>query len=166
MSFEAALRKGLELQPRELSGHAELAMVLVLRGEAAEALREAELETQPSWKRFVRAVALFASGDRVAADAALQELIVEDADNSSFQIASAYAQRNEADKAFEWLDKAVVARDSGIVQLLADPFLFAQRSDPRFAPFCRKVGLPAPGEAAQASAHDHGAQPNAAERKP
>jgi len=147
---EAAIRKALELQPGELSGHAQLAVVLVLRGEVAEALREAELETQPSWKRYARAVALFASGDHAAADAALEELIVEDAENSSFQIASVYAYRKEADKAFEWLEKAVIARDAGLVQLLADPFLMTMRSDPRFAPFCRKIGLPAPGEAAAA----------------
>jgi TolB-like protein/Flp pilus assembly protein TadD len=163
---EVAIRKGLELQPGELSAHAELAVVLVQRGQAAEALREAELETQSSWKRYARALALFASGDRAAADAALQELIVEDADNSSLQIASVYAYRKDADKVFEWLENAVVARDSGVVQLLADPFLMAVRSDPRFAPFCRKVGLPVPGESAETVSTGAAAQPVAAERKP
>ncbi len=165
---EASVRKALELQPGELAGHAELAAILVLRGDAAGALREAELETQPSWKRYARALALFAGGDRAAADAALQDLIVEDAENSSFQVASVYAYRKEADKAFEWLEKAVVARDSGVMQLLADPFLVSVRSDPRFAPFCRKVGLPVPGEAAPAPAPGagQGVQSDAAGRKP
>ena len=163
---EAEVRKALELQPGELGGHAELAMILVQRGDAAAALREAELETQPSWKRYARAVALFASGDHAAADVALQELIVEDAENSSLQIASVYAFRKETDKVFEWLEKAVVARDPGTMQLLADPFLVAVRSDPRFAPFCRKIGLPVPGEALQPPATGQPAQPAAAERKP
>ncbi len=163
---EATVRKALELQPGELAGHAELAVILVLRSDVAGALREAELETQPSWKRYARAVALFARGDRAAADAALQELIVEDAENSSFQIASVYGFRHEPDNVFDWFEKAVVARDSGVVQLLADPFLVAVRSDPRFAPFCKRVGLPVPGVATQPLAAGQGAPPDAAERKP
>ena len=161
---EATIRKALELQPGELAGHAELAVILVQRGDVAGALREAELETQPSWKRYARATALFASGDRAAADAALQELIVEDAESSSVQIASVYGYRKDADKTFEWLEKAFVARDAGLVQLLADPFILAMQSDPRFAPFCRKVGLPVP--AGTSPAPGAGAQPDAAGRKP
>jgi TolB-like protein/Flp pilus assembly protein TadD len=143
---EASFRKGLEIQPGELGANAELVSIHVLRGDVAAALRDAELEADPTWKRFARALALFASGNRTAADTALQELIVNDAEWSSFQIASVYAYRKEADKAFEWLDQALVRRDGGTVQLLADPFLTSFRSDPRFAAFCRKVGLPVPGE--------------------
>jgi TolB-like protein/Flp pilus assembly protein TadD len=156
---EASLRKGLDIQPGELGAHAQIVEIQVLRGDAASALREAELEQEPSWKHFARALALFASGDRTAADTALQELINKDAEESSFQIAAAYAYRREADKAFEWLDQALIRRDGGTVQLLADPFLMSFRSDPRYAAFCRKIGLPVPGEqsapAAQAEAPQH-----------
>lgn len=31
--------------------------------------------------------------------------------------------------------------------LLTDPFIRRYKDDPRFAAFCRKVGLPVPGEA-------------------
>jgi hypothetical protein len=41
-------------------------------------------------------------------------------------------------------------RDSGIGLLLYDPFILRYKNDPRFAAFCRKVGLPVPREA---SAH-------------
>ncbi len=37
-------------------------------------------------------------------------------------------------------------RDPGITELLWDPFLLAYKDDPRFAAFCKKVGLPVPGE--------------------
>jgi len=145
---EAALRKGLEIQPTELGAHAEIVVIYVLRGDPDSALREAELETESSWKRFARALALFASGDRPAADAALQDLIANNAEESSFQIASAYAYRKEPDKAFEWLDQALARRDGGVVQLLADRFLMAFRADPRYSAFCRKAGLPVPAESA------------------
>jgi hypothetical protein len=32
------------------------------------------------------------------------------------------------------------------VLLLFDPFILRYKDDPRFAAFCRKVGLPVPGE--------------------
>ena len=32
--------------------------------------------------------------------------------------------------------------------LLFDPFITRYKDDPRFAAFCRKVGLPVPGQAA------------------
>lgn len=35
----------------------------------------------------------------------------------------------------------------GIAYLLYDPFILRFKDDPRFAAFCRKVGLPVPGAA-------------------
>jgi hypothetical protein len=37
-------------------------------------------------------------------------------------------------------------RNSGITHLLYDPFILRYKDDPRFATFCRKVGLVVPGE--------------------
>ena len=37
-------------------------------------------------------------------------------------------------------------RDPGITNLLFDPIILRYEDDPRFAAFCRKVGLPVPGE--------------------
>jgi hypothetical protein len=44
-----------------------------------------------------------------------------------------------------WLDRALDIRDPGIWLLLNDPFILRYKDDPRFAAFCRKVGLPVPG---------------------
>jgi len=49
---------------------------------------------------------------------------------------------------FTWLDRAFSNRDSGISYLLYDPFILRYKDDPRFAAFCRKVGLPTPAEIA------------------
>jgi hypothetical protein len=43
-------------------------------------------------------------------------------------------------------------RDAGIQFVLFDPFILRYKDDPRFAAFCRKVGLPLPGEAPRKSA--------------
>jgi hypothetical protein len=87
--------------------------------------------------------------DRSAADAALRTLIERQANNSAYQIAEVYALRNDAKATFEWLDRAWTNRDAGAQYLLFDPFILRYRDDPRFAAFCRKVGLPVPGEAAR-----------------
>lgn len=55
-----------------------------------------------------------------------------------------YALRKQPDQAFAWLERARANNDPGISNLLTDPFLLAYKDDPRFAAFCRKVGLPFP----------------------
>jgi hypothetical protein len=82
-----------------------------------------------------------------AADAALRALIDNDAGTTAYQIAEVYALRNDAKATFEWLDRAWSNRDSGIQYVLFDPFILRYKDDPRFAAFCRTVGLPVPGAA-------------------
>jgi hypothetical protein len=76
----------------------------------------------------------------------------EDAGGAPFQIAEVYALRNDAKATFEWLDRAWSSRDAGVGLLLFDPFILRFKDDPRFAAFCRKVGLPVPGNAAAVKA--------------
>ena len=92
------------------------------------------------------------SGDPVAADAALKNLVDNGADAFAYQIAQVYALRNDSDKVFEWLDHAWAHRDTGVGQLLYDPFIIRYKHDPRFAAYCKKAGLPVPGEPATAKA--------------
>jgi len=64
----------------------------------------------------------------------------------AYQIAEVYALRDDADRVFEWLDRAWASRDTGIRNLLIDPFFKRYRDTPRFAAFCNKVGLPLPAK--------------------
>jgi hypothetical protein len=89
-------------------------------------------------------------GDQNAADAALRTLIEKQANNSAYQIAELYALRNDAKGTFGWLDRAWNNRDPGIQYLLFDAFILRFKDDPRFAAFCRKVGLPVLGGATPA----------------
>ena len=57
---------------------------------------------------------------------------------------SYHAFRGDADKTFEWLDRAYEKHDPGVMAIIDNPFTRELRSDPRFGAFCKKVGLPPP----------------------
>ena len=143
---EAIIRKAIELQPGAAQYHQQLAVVAIVRGDSVAALCAAQQEPPGPWRDVALAMALQIGADRAAADAALKDLVDKHAKGSAYQIAESYALRNDADHAFEWLDGAWSNRDPGIAGLLYDPLILRYRSDPRFAAFCRRVGLPAPGE--------------------
>jgi hypothetical protein len=84
--------------------------------------------------------------DREAADAALQRLLDADgqAKDDAYAIARVYALRNDADKAFAWLQRDRERGDNGVLNVLADPLILRLRNDPRLAQYCRDVDLPAP----------------------
>jgi tetratricopeptide (TPR) repeat protein len=134
-------RRAIELQPGAGSLNYQLVIIEILRGNAKAALEAAQHEPV-GWQVDAIALAKQISGDPAEADAALKTQIEQDAAAGAFQIAQTYALRNDADKTFEWLDRALSNRDSGISYLLFDPLILRFRDDPRFAAFCKKVGLP------------------------
>jgi serine/threonine-protein kinase len=135
-------RKAIELQPGGAGTWEMLALVEAKRGDGEAALKAAAQETDPDWRAYAMALAQQARGDAVAADAALNALIAGHSDDMSFQIAAVYAFRGDADKTFEWLDRAYEKHDPGVMAIIDNPFTRELRSDPRFAAFCKKVGLP------------------------
>jgi TolB-like protein/Flp pilus assembly protein TadD len=146
------IRRAIELEPAAAAYHCTLAEIEIQRGNAEAALAAARQETDPSWRRIALALAQQISTDRVAADRALKTLIENDARSGAFQIAQVYALRNDAQATFDWLERAWSIRDPGVNALLFDPLILRFKADPRFAAFCRKVGLPAPGETAARAA--------------
>ena len=143
---EEAARRCLELQPGRAGCLATLVNIEILRGDAQRALTAAHRLPSERDQRDQVAKTLQIGNDRAAADAALKNVIERDGSYDPYLVARIYAIRNDADKTFEWLDRAWGARDSDIQQLLYDPFLTRYKNDPRFATFCRKVGLPTPAE--------------------
>ena len=134
-------RKAIELQPGGAGTWEMLALVEAKRGDGEAALKAAAQETDPDWRAYAMALAQQARGDKAAADAALNALIAGHSDDMSFQIATVYAFRGDADKTFEWLDRAYEKQDPGVMAIIDNPFTQDLRSDPRFAAFCKKVGL-------------------------
>ena len=139
-----AISQGIELNPGATNTHSALANLEIQRGDAKAALAAAQEEVPGVWQTIALALARQIGGDRAAADAALMNLIDRDSNGSAYQIAVVYALRRDPDNLFKWLDRAWVNRDPGIQFLLTDPLLLRYKNDPRFAAFCRKVGLPAP----------------------
>jgi TolB-like protein/Tfp pilus assembly protein PilF len=143
---QQALRRAIELEPTAATHHGLLAFVEVHRGNAQAALAAAREEPAGPGRDIALTLALQIGSDRSAADAALRSLIDMDASVFAYQIAEIFAVRNDAKQTFAWLDRAWSNRDPGVSLLLYDSFILRYKADPRFAAFCRKVGLPVPGE--------------------
>ena len=145
---EEAVRKALELQPSAANYNYTLTVIETRRGKAHEALAAAQKVPPGYLQNAALTLARQIGDDRRGADAALKNLIDRDARNIPYVVAQVYAIRNDSNKTFEWLDRAWRNRDWDIDGLLRDPFIMRYADDPRFAAFCRKVGLPTPAEIA------------------
>ena len=90
--------------------------------------------------------------DRTAADTALKDYIDQYGKTAPYIVAELYALRRQPDEMLEWLERGAAQYDlTMMLSLYGDPLLRPYHDDPRFAAFCRKVGLPVPGEPAAAS---------------
>ena len=143
---ERVIEKAIALQPDAQNSHFRLSSIDIWRGDADAALRHAREEPPGLYRDRGIAVALQIGSDRTAADAALKESIAAGS-IGSVMVAEMFALRKDPDQMFAWLDRAWEDRDPDLSQLLFNPFLLRYRHDPRFATFCRKMGLPLPGDA-------------------
>jgi TolB-like protein/Tfp pilus assembly protein PilF len=142
-----ALRKTLELTPERAMIHAFLGQVYLAQGRAETALAEMEKEKDPAFGLCGLAVAYHALGRKQQSDLNLAHLIANFREggpqgDAPYQIAQVYAFRGEIDRAFEWLDRAYLERDSGLPEVKGDPLLIKLRSDPRYAALLKKMRLP------------------------
>jgi serine/threonine-protein kinase len=138
---EALLRKSIELQPGASHVYSYLTTIDLLRGDGTAAQRDAGHEESGFWSDYAQTLARQGQNDAGAADASLRRFIEQHGDTGAFQIASIYALRKDPDRMFEWLDRAYSEHDSGLTQLLVEPFSVRYRSDPRFAALCAKLKI-------------------------
>jgi TolB-like protein len=136
----ASFRTALRLSPDFIDAHGAVAAALLLEGDPQAALREAEEEPSGPLRLAGLAMARHALGQRAESDAALKELTDEHEEGWAYNIAYVLAYRNEPDRTFEWLAKAVRYRDSGLVSLPIDPLFASVRHDPRWLPFLESIG--------------------------
>ena len=133
--------KFLETHPKADRAHTQLATLDVLENNPKGALEHAHLEQEGGFRDYSIAMALQAGSDESARDAALQAFIDKHGKDMPCWVAILYAQRREPDKMFEWLETAYANRDAALSRLFIFPFLMDYRDDPRFAAFCRKLGI-------------------------
>jgi len=138
---ETALQKVFELNPRGGFTHYWLGMNHLLHGRRVEALAMFKREANDVFSLLGLAVGEHALGHRPEAKAALGELIARHADSAAFQIAGAYACLGDTDQAFEWLERADLQRDPGLVEIKAEILLRNIHGDPRWPALLQKMGL-------------------------
>ena len=141
---EELFRRGLEIQPHAARFHSYLVILDVLQNRPAQAMANAQLESEGFWRDYAVNVAQQAQSDRSTADAALMDFIARYSNVGPFQVAVLYAIRKEPDAMFKWLDTAYVTRDSGLTQLAVTPFFLPYVDDSRFVTLCQKLNVQAP----------------------
>jgi eukaryotic-like serine/threonine-protein kinase len=138
---EASFRKALELNPQSRS-HKDLVRVYIAKSNPNAALAEIQKEPDPGWRLYGMALAYQAAGNKKEADAVLEEYINKFQNITAFQIAEICAYRGEADRAFQWLERAYNQRDAGLPSTKGDPLFHNLENDPRYAAFLKKMNLP------------------------
>ena len=138
---EKAFRRAIELAPQRFVSAALLALVMMDQGRIDEAMEQAMREPDEFWRLWAFAIIHNAAGHKTESDQGLQKLVEENADNSDYQIAEVYAMRGEIDKAFEWLERAIVNRDAGITHGKINPHFRPLHGDPRWAVILKKIGF-------------------------
>src|SRR5262249_42677458 len=136
----ASFRTLLSLSPSRGGAHAQLGKALVLKGDATRALAEIEQEKSEGDRMIGLPMAYCALGREADADAPLNALIAKYEKDAPYNIAYVYAFCGDADKAFEWLDKAVAYQDGVLAEIVMENLFDKIHSDPRWLPFLHKIG--------------------------
>jgi tetratricopeptide (TPR) repeat protein len=143
-------RKTLELDPLIPGTHQLLACAYARSGMWQDAMAESEQGLALCGRslrgrgRWAAAHALM--GRYLDARKVLEELKHESGAphfQHAFVCASLHALLGERDEAFEWLDKALLARAGNLVYLGLDPHFENLHGDPRFGNLLCRIGLPA-----------------------
>ena len=138
---EGSLLRAAEIAPDNDYVLQALGVRELLVGNPASALARTSRCSAGVWRLRGAALAEHDLGHAREAEAALAELTGRLASPSPFQIAEVHAWRGEADQAFAWLEKALLARDGGMLLITWDPLLAKIRGDARMASLLRRMNL-------------------------
>jgi len=136
----ASFRTVLRLSPAYIGARYHVGTALLLQGDAMAALDAMEREESEVFRMIGLAMVNHRLGRQQAADAALAKLIANYERQAAYNIAYVLAFRNEADRAFEWLDKAVEFADPGLSDIISQPEFSAIRGDPRWPVLMESLG--------------------------
>ena len=133
--------RAIELNPSAPNSYASIGLTYLLQGKFEEAAAAAQKDAADWARLLIVSCARWGQKRIPESDAALSELIAKVSETGAYQIAEAYAYRNDKDHAFEWLERARRQRDGGLPSLRPDTLLPNLHNDPRWDAFLRKMGL-------------------------
>jgi Tfp pilus assembly protein PilF len=136
----ASYESALQLSPDYLGAYFQMGVALLLKGDTAAALASMKQEKYEVYRLLGLAMAEHAAGDDAASDAALSALIDKYGREWAYNIAFVLAYRNEADRAFAWLEKSVTYNDTGLAEIVRQPLFHNISGDPRWLPFLESIG--------------------------
>jgi TolB-like protein/tetratricopeptide (TPR) repeat protein len=136
----ASWRTTLALTPGFVGTWYNLGMAQLLQGRHEQALASMQREPAQIWRMIGLPMALHSLGRPAEADAALAALIERHARDSAYNIAYVQAWRGHPDAAFEWLDRAIENRDTGLSDLALEPAFASLHQDARWLPLLERLG--------------------------
>jgi len=128
------------LSPGYIGAHTGVAQALLGKGEPEAALEAVLEEPSRPWRLIGSSMVYSALGRTVQSDAALAELMASWEMDAAYNIAYVLAFRGEADRAFEWLDKAVAYNDPGLSEVVVENCFARIHDDPRWLSLLAKIG--------------------------
>ena len=138
---ETALKKVIELNPEAPLIRGFLGSVYLVQRRPKSALAEYNQKGFRPLHLLGRSLALDRLGERADADEALTEVQAEFGDDDAWSYAQIFAQRGDADEAFQWLGRAYELRIFGLVGVKNNVWLRPLHADPRWEPFLEKMNL-------------------------
>jgi len=130
----------LTLSPGYIGAQYFIGTALLLKGEPESALAAMKMEASEAWRLIGLATAYHALGQATASDAALAMLIENHEADAAYNIAYVLAFRGEADRAFDWLNKAVAYNDPGLTEIATETLFANIQADARWLPFLDSIG--------------------------
>ena len=134
------LRTSLRMHPGKIGTQSILGYSLLLKNEPEAALAAIEQEPLEAFRLIGLVMAYHALGQKNESDAALAELLDKHEQGWSYNIAFSLAYRGEADRAFEWLAKAIEYKDPGLTEIPTQLEFANIHDDPRWLPFLESIG--------------------------
>ena len=132
-------RKALVLSPGYSVVNYKIGVVLLLK-EKFQAALQAMQQEESVWGLAGQVMALHSLGQTEESNTLLAELIEKHEQGWAYNIAYVMAWRNESDRAFEWLEKAVQYKDGGLSDIQNEILFFNIYDDPRWLPFLESIG--------------------------
>lgn len=134
------IEEAIKLSPHEDLSHATKATILLRLKRYEEAINAIEREPLEGFKLHIKALIYYYMDENEKSEKILKTLIKKYGKHYGFQIAINYAEMNETEKMYQWLNKAYANNDFGLIELHVEQAFDPYRNDSKFKKFVKKLG--------------------------